>query len=186
MESLLLRIFRRWLPFAVIISVLCFVIYFVIQQDIRQGANDPQIQIAEDTARLLDSGKTPAENNEIDISGSLAPFTIAYDLQGNVVSSQAILNGKTPNLPKGVLEFSKDIEEKRITWQPRKDVRIAAVIVKYSRGYVLAGRNIREIETRESAQIINVFLGLVISLLASFSAIVLTEILFIKVTSQKN
>ncbi|HEX8964956.1 MAG TPA: hypothetical protein VF820_00820, partial [Patescibacteria group bacterium] len=43
--------------------------------------------------------------------------------------------------------------EDRITWQPEKGVRIAAVIDKLSgdkKGFVLVGRNLREIESREN------------------------------------
>lgn len=40
--------------------------------------------------------------------------------------------------------------ENRLTWQPREGVRIAAVIVFYQDGFVLAGRSLREVEIREA------------------------------------
>lgn len=38
--------------------------------------------------------------------------------------------------------------EDRVTWQPRDGVRIAAVVVAYSGGTVVAGRSLREVESR--------------------------------------
>jgi hypothetical protein len=42
--------FLRWLPLAVAITILAGLVYATVQQSLRQGANDPQIQLAEDTA----------------------------------------------------------------------------------------------------------------------------------------
>jgi len=37
-----------------------------------------------------------------------------------------------------------------VTWQPNADVRIASVVLPYNNGFVMAGRNMREVEQRES------------------------------------
>jgi hypothetical protein len=60
-----------------------------VQQDLRLGANDPQLQLAEDTARALDAG-TPATTlvatSKVDVATSLAPFLVIYDGAGNVLA----------------------------------------------------------------------------------------------------
>ena len=44
------NIFRVWAPFAVVICAFSGLAYITVQQSERQGANDPQIQMAEDAA----------------------------------------------------------------------------------------------------------------------------------------
>src|SRR5579884_2248349 len=103
MDSLFLRVLKQWLPLSVGLSVICFIMYAVVQQDIRIGANDPQIQMAEDTAASLNSHQNISLPGKIDVAKSLAPFTIVYDKHGTVVSSNAVLYGKTPDIPSGAL-----------------------------------------------------------------------------------
>jgi len=144
-------IFRIWLPFVVVITAFCGLGYASVQQAYRQGANDPQIQMAEDAAAALtDGGSADAivPANQVPVDQSLAPFLIVYDAKGAVLASSAALDGQTPSLPEGVLDSARQMGEDRITWQPRDGVRIAAVIVPYQGGFVLAGRSLREVESR--------------------------------------
>ncbi len=145
---------KHWILVAGLIAIFTVTIYGAGQQILRQDANDPQIQVAEDLANNLSSGQlTPqtaaVSNNKIDISKSLALFLIIYDNSKNVASSTAILDGQTPILPPGILENVNQWGEERLTWQPQNNVRIATIVKKYSNGYVLVGRNLREVEIRE-------------------------------------
>lgn len=139
-----------WLIFSVIITVFCGLVYVALQQDMRIGANDPQIQMAEDSATALSAGEKVTPQGSVDVASSIAPFVIIYDAEGNVVQSGARLNGKVPQLPFGVFQSVRNNGEERFTWQPEVGVRIAAVITGYSDngGYVLAGRSLREVENR--------------------------------------
>ena len=135
------NILRLWLPFAVTISALCLLVYVSVQQAYRQGADDPQVQMANDAVSALIHGQAaerlvPAE--KVSVAGSLAPFLIVYDASGKELASSAILEGQTPELPDGVLDSTKQLGENRISWQPRSGVRIATVIVSYPSGFVLA------------------------------------------------
>jgi hypothetical protein len=144
---------------AAISTVLALALYSIPQQVLRQGANDPQIQLAGDLAARLEQGVAPAEAvpaGSVDIARSLSPFVIAYDDQGQPLGSNAQLNGQTPTPPKGVFEYTRIHGEERISWQPvlgrEHGVRIAAVIERVNGpqpGFVLAGRNMREVEARE-------------------------------------
>jgi len=172
------KIFKQWLPFAVTISAFCFLVYAAVQQAYRQGANDPQIQMAEDAADALADGQDA--NNlvpavKVSVDKSLSPFLIIYDASGNVVASSVQLDGKTPALPDGVLNSTKEMGENRVTWQPREGVRIAAVIVSYKDGYALAGRNLREVEMREAQ--VSQFAGItwLLALFATFIVIAFGE-----------
>ncbi len=123
-------------------------------QDIRLGANDLQIQMAEDAATKLANGQSvqsvvPAE--KVDIAKSLAPYIIVFDASGKPVASSAQLGGQTPTIPSGVLDAVRRSGEDRITWQPQSGVRSAVVVTRFSgsnSGFVLAGRSLREAEKR--------------------------------------
>jgi hypothetical protein len=155
-----------WLPLAVVQFVFSLILYTAGQQDLRQSANDPQIQIAEDAAAGLAAGQ-PAQSvllaGEVDLRRSLAPFMIIYDQSGTVVATSALLSDRTPALPSGVLPSvlngrsekpwnSSSPDESRFTWQPDDGVRCAVVVRHYAStgsGFVLVGRSLREVERRE-------------------------------------
>jgi hypothetical protein len=125
--------------------------YFVSQQVLRTSANDPQIQLAEDGARRIDAGEELAHivpAFTVPMESSLAPFVIAYDDAGRPVASSATLDGTTPTYPQGVLDYVRTHGEDRVTWQPRRGVRIASVVTRSAHGFVVAGRNMREVEER--------------------------------------
>lgn len=86
----------------------------------------------------------------VDIFASLGPFVIVYDDGGRVLASSARLDGMTPAPPAGVFDYVRAHGEERLTWQPRRGVRIAAVVTRSVNGFVLAGRNLREVESREA------------------------------------
>ena len=147
------NIFRIWLPFAVVISAFCLLTYLVVQQALRQGLNDPQIQMAQDAAFALNNGATIGSvvaGTTIEMSHSLAPFIDIYDGSGKPLAGSGLLNGQLPVYPKGALDSAEQKGENRVTWQPEADVRIASVVVSYKTGFVVAGRNMREVEQRES------------------------------------
>ncbi len=148
-----IAIFKAWLPFAVVVTALCALVYVTAQQVLRMGANDPQMQMAEDAAAALDKGigtDAVVSKQQVEISTSLAPFLITYDANGKPVSGNGLLNGQLPDYPLGALQSAKQSGENRVTWQPQPDVRIASVAVPYKDGYVVAGRSLREVEKREA------------------------------------
>lgn len=149
-----------WMLLVIGLSCVLGIVYWVVQQDMRVGANALQAQIAEDTVTRLNTHKQLTFSQEsIDIAKSLSPFIITFDLNGNVRSSEAVLDGKTPIVPPGVFAYTKTFGEDRLTWQPKDDVRIAAVIVPYNNGFVLAGRNLREVEKQEDQLMRQIVLG---------------------------
>ena len=170
------RALVRWLPLALAASILCALGYALVQQDLRQGANDPQIQIAEDLAASLADGATlpgalPGASR-VDLSTSLAPFVIVYTASGSVASSTGQLDGAVPQLPSGVLAAAAHHED-RLTWQPAPGVRVAAVVVRYGGehpGFVLAGRSLREVERRETASGATAFAAWLLTIVVTFGA----------------
>lgn len=154
------HLIKTWLPLAIVGTIVMFSLYAAIQQDIRIGANDPQIQMAVDGAVALARGSSPyalVGQNRVDIGKSLAPFMIIYDESGKVVAYSGELNGQVPVLPAGVFDYASNNPDDRITWQPASTTRIAAVVRHFTAddqnatmksGYIVAGRNMREIEHR--------------------------------------
>ncbi len=159
---LLRRAVAFFIPAALVLSVACGLGYASVQQALRGGANDPQVQLAEDAAAALASGGTPdsvvgpgsavaglAGPGTVDAAVSLAPFVVVYDASGAPLASNARLDGAVPAPPAGVLAAATASGRNTVTWQPRVGVRIATVSVPWPGGTVLAGRSLRTVEQRE-------------------------------------
>ncbi len=170
-----------WLPFAVLITALCGLVYLAGQQNYRQSANDPQIEIAQDTAQAIGAagsatGVVPTES--VDIRQSLSPYIMTFDDNGQLQASSAMLDGRQPLPPAGVFSYAKGHTQDRFSWQPTNGVRSAAVLQHYGGaqpGFVLVGRSLTEVEKREDSLMIKVALAWVITLGATWAAILLTR-----------
>lgn len=140
------------LPLAVLATAAAGLVYAAVQYDLRSGANDPQVQLAEDAAARLDAGGAPSAqlgSRVVDIAASLAPFIVVYDASDGVLASDGRLDGSPPRPPSGVLDVARRTGRDIVTWQPREGVRIAVVVVPWRGGTVLAGRSLRLVEQRE-------------------------------------
>jgi hypothetical protein len=96
---------------------------------LRSGANDPQIQLAEDAARALDAGAQATSLvgvDRVDVVQSLAPFLVVFDASGKVLATDGQFDGHDPIPPSGVLASAQENPPDMVTWQPRSGVRIAA------------------------------------------------------------
>jgi hypothetical protein len=144
------------LSIAAVITVVMGVQYMNVQQSYRSGANDPQIQMAEDITTDIKQGHSIGphlKDDTVDLSKSLSPFFILYDNNGKPIQSSALLNGQIPQLPAGVLDYAKVHDDDRITWQPGPGVRLATVIKRTGASpvaFVAVGRSLKEVEVRES------------------------------------
>ena len=180
----LIRSFIAWIPLAIAIVGISILVYGAVQQDYRQSLNDPQIQMAEDGAAALKAGAVPASLVTravvlIDIATSLAPWIAVYDQQGTLLESSAVLNGGPPAVPVGIIAAVQSphaqkgggpVGEDRVTWQPSEGVRQAIVAVSAGNGYVVvSGRNMREVESRESNLASIVGFALIVLLAATFA-----------------
>jgi len=121
-----------------------------VQQNYRQSANDPQVQLALDAAARLNSGTTPDQiappDNPVNLSASLAPFYVIVDHQNHLLATNGRLDGRLVQPPAGTLT-----PDHRFTWQPATGTRLAAVVEPYDDGYVVVARNLREVENREDS-----------------------------------
>jgi hypothetical protein len=151
---ILRRAMAIFLPLAVLVTLCTGLVYVADQQVLRLGANDPQVQLAEDAAHALDGGASAGSlvgAHAIDIASSLAPFVVIFDASGAVLATDGQLDGHDPAPPAGVLERARTNGSNRVTWQPRPGVRVATVTVAWHGGTVMAGRSLREAERREDA-----------------------------------
>jgi hypothetical protein len=145
-----------WLPIAAALVAMTGLVYVTVQQSLRSGANDPQLQIAGDLAAQLGGGADPGAllgTAKVDLATSLSPYAIVFDDTGHPVASTGVLDGTVPVPPAGVLRAAGQ-HRNELTWQPRSGVRSAIVVVPFHAangrsGTVLAGRSLREVEKRE-------------------------------------
>ena len=142
-----------FLPLAILATALAGLVYLVAQQEGRWLGNEPQVQLAEDAAARLDAGGRPSDQvgrATVDIARSLAPFVVVCGTGGNVLATDAELDGQPPALPAGVLASARANGTDIVTWQPRPGVRLATVTVPWSGGTVTAGRSLRLVEDHAS------------------------------------
>ena len=176
-SNLVRRVLAFFLPLSVLATLSCGLVYVADQQNLRTGANDPQIQMARDAATALDAGAQPTSlvsAGQVDVARSLAPFLVIFDSSGKVLATDGRLDGHDPIPPSGVLTSAANNPPNMVTWQPRGGVRIAAVVTPWHGGTVLAGRSLAQVEIRENnARIIALaaWLAMLVALaLASFAA----------------
>ncbi len=172
----------RWLPIALMVTLVMGFVYLALQQHIRAEADQPQVAMAQDAVDQLTSGVTPAKvvaPPVYDITKTLSPFVIIYDSHYMPVAGNAILDGQLPIVPSGSLAYSATHDDNRVTWQPTDSIRIAAVIRSYTNqgkiGYVLAGRNLQEPERQESQLTAVMLAGWFIVLVSSLGLVILIE-----------
>ena len=173
--------FRRWVPLAVGFTLVGVLVCTMGQQHFRQSANDPQVQIAEDAAAVLERGgavQSVVPVGTVDIAHSLAPFVEITDNTGKPIVSSGRLDGQMPQVPVGVFAFARLKGEHRVTWQPRPYVRSALVIVRYegkNPGFVVAGRSLREMESRVVMMTVRIAIAWVVIIIATFLAVLVPE-----------
>lgn len=166
-------VLRQFLPLFFVTTVISGMIYFSAWQILRQSANDPQIQIARDFSKALQNGKSTQEitgSTQIDLGSSLATFVIIFDDSGKIVASQAVLDGRVPTPPKGVFDYTRSKKEDRISWQPKSDTRIAAVLEHFEGakpGFILVGRSLNETDLRITDLGNKLFFGWIVSVIGS-------------------
>ena len=139
-------------------ALFCLVIllvYATVQQTYRSAANDPQMQLARDIAEDIKYTREYRYylNTTIDPRQSLGTFMQLYNEKGQLLFSGGTINGKAPQIPKGVLENANQYSENAVTWQPAADVRLATVAeytMKPDTAYVVVARSMQEVELRES------------------------------------
>ena len=153
-----------------------------VQQMLRQGANEPQAEMADSYASKISLGASPEDSipaAHVDIQRDLQPFVIFYDEHGQPQKSSGYLGQVVPTPPRGVFEYARNHGSNTLTWQPRPGVRIAAVtryIAGPHPGYVLAGRSLRLTEESESLLWRITFLGwFAVVLLLSLGAVLLNR-----------
>ena len=149
-------IFTYVLALTIIFTLLGGAAALTIQQMLRRGADQPQVEMVNWYAVEIESGVKPDEaipTGYIDLERSLQPFVIFYDDQAKPEHGNGYLDQLTPAPPSGVFEYVRNHGTEKFTWQPSRRVRIAAVMRRISGahpGFVLSGRSLRFVEEEES------------------------------------
>lgn len=168
-----LNVFFHWLPIGGVIVLVSGMLYVAVRQNYRAGLDDPQVQIAEDLANGLIAGRSLNQfTQQTDIDKSLVNYIIIFDDKGEPVNSSGLLDGKVPKPPFGVLEYALKNGENRISWEIKPGVRSAIVVRPYKNdsgsGFILVGRNMREVENRIAKLGEIICIGLIVSMIVSF------------------
>ncbi len=155
-------------------------IYAVAQQDYRQTFDDPQVRVAEDTAARLRAGEKVTvivPKDTVDISNSIAPWFAIYSATGTPLAASGLLGKALPQPPVTIFtdltaqDASSTAAQTRITWQPAEGIRQAIVVVAAGDRFVVAGRNMREVEERIWHMELLVVLGWLVTLGSTLIAV---------------
>ena len=173
---------------AAMITVCCLLVYASVQQVYRTSANDPQIQMGRDVTNDLKHARSIDHyfSDTVDLSESLSPFIVLYDINGKPLRSSGLLHGQMLPIPGGVFK-DIDLDHKEITTMPERKVRLAMSITKTGVqpiAYVATGRSLNEIEFREASLLQTVFFVWII--LESMFIIYIMISLLKNKTDQKN
>jgi hypothetical protein len=171
-------VLRVWVPLAVLVTVMCGLVYMAGLQQFRSSANDPAVQLAQDGVAALAAGEQPVfpSTQVVDLKRSVAPFVVVFDESGKALRGTAVLDGGAPVPPKGVFAYARTNGEDRFTWQPEPGVRLATVLTHNAGsggGFVLAGRSLREVERRIDDLFGIVVAAWIVGLVASLGAVAL-------------
>ncbi len=173
------KMFSSYVVAFILITCVCGLVYVVAYQIIREGANDPQVQIARDSVPVLASGEVPTFGPEkMDLRTSLATFLAVYDKDGNPIESNAMLDGSLPKPDKAIFDVAKEKGEYRVTWQPVPEVLQALVVVPANNEagqFIAVGRSLAEVQRRTNMIFIITAIAWGIMLLVSFLGILAKE-----------
>jgi hypothetical protein len=154
MSARVLKVIASFVFLSILFSGAYLTIYVTVHQSLRQSANDPQLQLAEDAALRLESGKQVELESTIVSRKSLAPFIILVDQNHKLVKSSATDISTLPLPPIGSFDLAKARGEIFFTWEPEQGLRFATVIrylkVADKETYIIAARSLREVEIREN------------------------------------
>ncbi|GAC1417496.1 MAG: hypothetical protein NVS9B7_16320 [Flavisolibacter sp.] len=160
-------------------TIILGLIYLSVQQVYRNSANDPQVQLAHEIGDRLNHAKSLDKyfNDTTDLMETKSVFLEIYNAQGHPLLSNALLNGRFPELPMGVLNFVKQKGEDWVTWQPNRKLRLAMVIVSSTVSphlIVAVGRTLQETENRVSALTHLVVIGWILCLVILLANIIVS------------
>jgi hypothetical protein len=141
---------------ALILTLWGFPAAMTLQSAIRSAADQPQIQMAQNYASDLTSGKLATDlipTGHLDLSTSLEPFVILFDAEGHPIHSNGYINDAVPTPPPGVFAYLRTHPTDKFTWQPQPGLRIAAVAQRIDGahpGFILVGRSLTLVQQQEN------------------------------------
>lgn len=169
------KLLARWLPFAIVVVLICGTIYFVGQQVYRQSADDAVARLAADAVARLESGDSPEDivgEGRFDAGASPAPFLVIFDRDARPVAYSATVGAMAPKPPSGVIERARERGENRVTWQPQSGLRYATVGIAANSGYVaFAAQSLAETEARIARLGWLIAIAFVLGLAGTFGAV---------------
>lgn len=166
-----------WALTCFLVTLFCGLVYATTLSSIRQAGNDPQIQITQDILSSLKAGADPSQlsANRVDLKTAQSAFVVIYDKNKKAVASTGELDKKIPVPPDAAFDGAKKFGENRFSWEPTKDLRFAAVLVSYDKGFVLAARSLKETQNRISRIVRLVGIAWVLGIGATSLAFFLTR-----------
>lgn len=140
------KLFISWLIIVFLMTFTCSLTYLVTQQSLRLGANELSAQLVAGAASDLNQGKgTESSISDASFLKSMGLFVKIYDKDKQMLGSFGSAD-QNATYPKRILSYVDQRGEDRVTWQTTAGQRFATIVIKYDRGYAVAGRSLQETE----------------------------------------
>ncbi len=147
--------FRQWLAIVGTATVIIAGGYIMAQQSTRSAANELPLTMAQTIKHEFEAGAAPGDAippGESDLADDSIPFAIITDDNQKVLAGSAQLSGKTVLPPDSNFKNAKTSGSNELTWQPKKDVKLATRITYYSKDnstrFIITGQSLAEPEKR--------------------------------------
>jgi hypothetical protein len=175
-----------WVSIAFSITALCMLIFAAVQQLNRLTLYEQSAEVTQRILYGIKSGQDVPKNllPVVDLQYERGVFIVLYDAATNKAMETIMVDGKTVNVPVGVLNYAKAHGNHRVTWQPTKNVR-EAIIVTYVSGsrpvYVVVGKSVLEAESRIETIGKLILIGWFLTLVGSF----VLSVVLLRISKQK-
>lgn len=161
-----------FLSLVLLVTTIFVSICYASRAVFRQAANDPQIEVTEQVAKIIEQG-VPLEAiissaEVVELNDSKALFVVIYDGEKNLVASSATLDGQSLSIPAEQVALASGQDTHRFDWQPKDELKFALVSKKVGdSAYIVAGRSLAETTLRMESLRPILFGGWIVSILFS-------------------
>lgn len=174
-----------WVVGAFIATVAIGAVYGATQQENRSSADDaPRALVSQlvSVARGDSPGALPSPR--VDLSTSLMPFYVVYDIDGRPIAGDGYLAGARVTIPPGVLRDTATTGSDHLTWEPEPGLRFALTTVRHDRTIIAAAQALAPFEQRTDRIGLLLFAGWLVTVLALTCGAVLHVVLGRRFTRQ--
>lgn len=169
-----LDIIKKWILPISLLTVIFVTILVSAKSIIRNQADEELYTKGVNYRTSLQSGQPSRQLKDlepVDPYESFSPIVILYDINQNVLGSNITKSRNIPQIPSGVLDYTRVNQINNVTWEPDNNIRLSAVIYKVEgkfNGFILIAKNLYYTEARINIVAKYTTIGFILSIIILF------------------